>query len=261
MNNQQKRLHNKLQYEGRVFQTNYDGEVIVLEYTNSKDILVQFKETGYQKKTQLGNMLSGLIKDESKVFTHNVEGIVYGDEVGRSKLPEYSCWLGVLERCYDPKWHEDKPTYKGCTVSNNFKQFPYFKEWCNNQIGFKSIDDRGLPFHLDKDILVKGNKQYNENVCVFIPHDINTLLLQGGRSKDNLPLGVSLSSNKEKYLACVNKGGISVKLGTFNTVEQAFNAYKEHKEEYIKEVANKWKDFIDNRVYTKLMQYETNIDD
>ena len=50
-------------------------------------------------------------------------------------------------------------------------------------------------------------------------------------------------------------------LGRYNTPEQAFLAYKIAKESYIKEVAEKWRDQIDPRVYNTLMNYEVNIDD
>ena len=50
-------------------------------------------------------------------------------------------------------------------------------------------------------------------------------------------------------------------LGMFKTVEEAFQAYKQAKEAYIKEVANKWKDQIDNRVYKALMNYQVEITD
>lgn len=261
MNNKEKVAHNKAKYEGKIFPTNYDGEVRVLEYINSKNILIEFIDTQYQKKAQLGNLLSGLIKDYSISFMHNIEGLVYGDEVGRSKLPEYSRWKSMLERCYDHKRHLVDPTYKDCTVSDNFKQFPYFKDWCNVQIGFNSKDDKGKPFHLDKDILVKGNRQYNENVCVFVPHDINTLLSQGGHSKGELPVGVYHSATKGKYLSCLNRYGNNVKLGTFTTIEDAFKAYKQAKEAHVKEVVNKWKSMVDIRVYETLMDWSISIND
>lgn len=261
MNNKEKVAHNKAKHEGKIFPTNYDGEVKVLEYINSKNILIEFIDTQYQKKAQLGNLLSGLIKDDSISFMHNIEGLVYGDEVGRSKLPEYSRWKSLLERCYNDKYHVNKPTYKDCTVSDNFKQFPYFKDWCNAQIGFNSKDDKGKPFHLDKDILVKGSRQYNENVCVFVPHDINTLLSQSSHSREELPLGVSHSCTKGNYVACLNKYGNNIQLGTFNTAEEAFQAYKQAKEHHVKEVANKWKGQIDMRVYETLMDWSININD
>ena len=52
-----------------------------------------------------------------------------------------------------------------------------------------------------------------------------------------------------------------VYLGTFNTPEEAFCAYKEVKEAYIKDVADKWKDRIDPRVYDALMNYQVEITD
>ena len=50
-------------------------------------------------------------------------------------------------------------------------------------------------------------------------------------------------------------------LGFFNTEIEAFNAYKQAKENYLKELANKWKSQIDERAYNALMNYEVNIDD
>ena len=261
MNNKERLVFNKARYEGSTFPTNYGGEVKVLEYVNNKNILIEFTDTNHQKVVQVVNLLSGLIKDNSKSFLYSVEGIVFGNEEGRTKLLEYSRWLGILERCYCSKFHLDSPTYKDCTVSNNFKQFPYFKEWCNNQIGFNSIDSKGNPFHLDKDILIKGNKEYSENVCVFVPQEINCLLLSGIKGRGKYPIGVFKSTTEGKYVACINRGGISTKLGTYSSPEQAFYTYKIAKEEYIKVIANIWKDKIDIRVYETLMDYKINIDD
>ena len=50
-------------------------------------------------------------------------------------------------------------------------------------------------------------------------------------------------------------------LGYYITAEEAFYAYKQAKEAHIKEVANKWKDQIDIRVYEALMKYEVEIMD
>ena len=48
---------------------------------------------------------------------------------------------------------------------------------------------------------------------------------------------------------------------TFNTEIEAFNAYKQTKESYLKELANKWKDKIDARAYNALMNYQVEITD
>ena len=60
----------------------------------------------------------------------------------------------------------------------------------------------------------------------------------------------------------VNKNkGRSEYLGYFKTELEAFNAYKEAKESFIKEQAEKWKSQIDERAYFALMNYEVHIDD
>ena len=50
-------------------------------------------------------------------------------------------------------------------------------------------------------------------------------------------------------------------IGIYATPEEAFYAYKQAKEAYIKEVASKWKHEIDTRVYEALMNYEVEITD
>ena len=50
-------------------------------------------------------------------------------------------------------------------------------------------------------------------------------------------------------------------LGVFNTELEAFNAYKQAKETFIKEQANKFKSQIDDRAYNALMNYTVEITD
>ena len=63
-------------------------------------------------------------------------------------------------------------------------------------------------------------------------------------------------------MARVNKNkGTQEHLGYFNTELEAFKAYKQAKESFVKEQAEKWKSQIDPRAYNALMNYEVNIDD
>jgi len=50
-------------------------------------------------------------------------------------------------------------------------------------------------------------------------------------------------------------------LGCFSTAKEAFLAYKNFKESYIKQVAEQYKSQIDPRAYKALLEYEVNIDD
>ena len=50
-------------------------------------------------------------------------------------------------------------------------------------------------------------------------------------------------------------------LGYFKTEIEAFKAYKQAKESFIKEQANVWKSQIDIRAYEALMNYQVEITD
>ena len=244
--------------EGDVFKTKSYGDLIITKYVNSKAVCVKFVVTGYETTTKASNVIAGSVKDR---LLPTVYGIgITGDiqvNVNGQYLKEYKIWKRVLCRCYSVGYQKVQPTYIDCSVSENFRYLEYFKEWCNNQIGFNSVDEKGKPFALDKDILVKGNRVYNEDVCVFVPQEVNLLFTKRDKSRGEYPIGVSFHKSRGMLTATLN----NKYLGYFNTAEQAFQVYKTAKEAYIKEVANKWKDKIDSKVYEALMNYEVHIDD
>ena len=61
--------------------------------------------------------------------------------------------------------------------------------------------------------------------------------------------------------ACISRYNKNVTLSVHDYPMEAFYAYKAAKEVYIKEVANKWRDKIDPRVYEALMNWEVSADD
>ena len=123
----------------------------------------------------------------------------------------------------------------------------------------KGFDKSG--FQLDKDILVKGNKLYSPDTCLFVPKEINTLLTHRRKDKGLYPVGVSYKPRINRYRAQISKFKKVIHLGCFITPEEAFQAYKTAKEAYIKEVAEIYKDQIDPRVYEALMNYQVEITD
>ena len=66
---------------------------------------------------------------------------------------------------------------------------------------------------------------------------------------------------KNVYVANIKINGRQSYLGYFKTPKEAFEVYKIAKENYIKEVANKWKAQISNKVYQALMNYQVEITD
>lgn len=175
---------------------------------------------------------------------------------------EYDAWFGMLKRCYSSKFQLANPTYTGCSVSENFKHYSFFYEWCQEQKGFDTQDERGKSWHLDKDLLAKGSKVYSEGVCVFVPHRLNSMVVSCKASRGIYPVGVSWDIKHLNFKAsCQSGDGVLKNLGHYRTVEQAFLAYKTFKEAYIKQVANEYKDKLDPRAYQALLNYRVEITD
>ena len=164
---------------------------------------------------------------------------------GGKKCKEYRLWSDMLKRCYSKNYLADRPTYEGCTVSDNFKVYSYFYEWCHRQIGFGNVD-----WSLDKDLLSDGRKQYHEDTSIFLPNIINTALAKG--TAGELP-GTTLVHGK--YQSQIYHQNKFVYLGRFDTKEEASAAYMVAKIQRIKWLAQQFKDALDPRAYLALMDY------
>ena len=201
-------------------------------------------------------------KSDKLVRGIGIKGMTYFTKIGGKNVKEYDLWSSMLERCTQKCW-DKYPTYTGVTCSENFKSYTYFYEWCQTQVGFKSKDENGKSWNLDKDLLVKGNKVYSEDTCVFVPLRLNSLLIKCDTSRGEWPIGVCLPNNSKKFksVCCTNGTRKQKHLGLFNTPQEAFLAYKTFKEALIKEVANEYKEQLDSRVYEALMNYEVNEND
>ncbi len=152
--------------------------------------------------------------------------VYYTTESGKlTRCPYYSAWTRMLNRCYSEKYHKIKPTYIGCSVSNEWRLFSNFREWMKTQ------DWQGK--QLDKDILISGNKEYSAEACVFISNSINSLLISNQARRGIYPQGVSLCKKSGKYQAQCWDGGMNKTLGLFSTIDEAEAAYCEKKSQAI----------------------------
>lgn len=185
----------------------------------------------------------------------------YPTHDGNKDLKEYKVWQDMLGRCTENVWVKH-PSYIGVTCSDNFKHYSYFYEWCQTQIGFMNRDEKGRYWHLDKDLLAKGNKIYSEDVCVFLPQKVNNLLIKRDIGRGSNVIGVYWNEQKRKFISqCSNGSGIQKHLGGFETWEKAFLTYKTFKESYIKQVTEEYRTQLDPRAYQTLLNYTVEITD
>lgn len=161
----------------------------------------------------------------------------------------YFVWRSMIERCYSAKYHEKCPTYIGCSVANEWHDFQDFAEWFYNN----PYTDKG--YHLDKDILIKGNKVYSSETCCLVPQELNKLLTSRDRARGVYPEGVSLKKGQSRFLSQISIEGKRKHLGYFDCPNKAHQAYKKAKERNVRDMAVKWRDRIADNVFNALMNW------
>lgn len=176
------------------------------------------------------------------------------DENGKNKK-SYVYWSNMLKRCLNKKYQDIQPTYIGCSVCDEWITFENFERWFDKN--YYSCNEETMC--LDKDILVKGNKTYSPDTCVFVPKFINNIFTFNNVNRGNLPMGISI--NDDVYQVIFKQFGKSTYIGNFKDKDLAFQAYKLEKEKYIKLVADKYKDSIPTKLYDAMYKYKIEITD
>lgn len=148
---------------------------------------------------------------------------------GKLKLvwicPFYSRWKDMLKRCYSDKFHSKRPTYKGCTVCDEWLTFSNFKSWMETQ--------RWEDCQLDKDLLIEGNKVYSPETCVFVHRTVNMFTTDHGVARGEYMIGVNWHKANSKFRSmCRNPfTGKQEHLGLFDNELDTHLAWKKRKHE------------------------------
>ena len=244
---------------------NFGSKMIIKEYRSAKDLDVYFPEYDWTfEHVKYDQFKKGKIKCP---YERRYYGVGYLGE-GKYKVFEngrdtdkYKIWHGMLMRCYDPKYQERHPSYKGCKVEDHWLNFQNMGEWIESNY----YEISGETMCLDKDILYKGNKVYSRETCIFVPKRINSLFTKRDNARGDSPIGVYPVPSGNYQVHCNNGYGKLDYLGTYLTKEEAFQVYKQYKEKVIKEVIDSYKGKIPEPFYSRLREvmynYEVNIND
>lgn len=147
----------------------------------------------------------------------------------RVKCPFYRAWSSMLERAYSMKWKHKYPWYEDCTVCEEWLTFSNFRLWMEKQ-PWKGN-------HLDKDLLVMGNKEYSPETCVFIDQRVNKFFTEKLSVDRGLPIGVTLHNTTGRFIARCHNTPVREYLGVFDTPQEAHQAWLTRKLELAKLLA------------------------
>lgn len=247
-------MHSRKVFQGQVYKNISGSEFVVLDYKDSKNVMVQFlDDTRYEISVKSSDILRGKIKNPLFPSVSGVGFIGIGphkSEDGKGRPTKaYTHWSSMLNRCYA---HGSGASYEDCFVCEEWHSFQNFANWAVTQVGYNTAG-----WELDKDILSKGNKEYNPECCRFVPKRLNLLLMKSASRRGEYPIGVYFHKASQKYMA--RCGGEY--LGLYETANDAFYSYKKRKEEIIKQVAQDYVGIVCDDVIIALMAYEVSVDD
>lgn len=242
--------------EDRIGEISYNNQGLkmeIIEYHNHKNVKIRF-EDGEEAIVQYGHFKRGSVKSKKN---KNIFGVGNSNGVDEQvfKLPSYDCWYRMMRRCYDEKLHKRQPKYIGCKVDEVWHDFINFKKWYDENY-YEINEDRT---ELDKDILNKGNNTYSPDNCIFVPKFINTMFTKANNRRGDLPIGVSRKNGK--YCSYIRINNKLNHLGMYSDPLEAFEVYKKTKEGHIKQVADKYKDQIPQKLYDAMYNYKVEITD
>jgi len=237
---------------GDTFLTNQGGSVIVLSYRGYDKIVIQHMDMhGHICRVRSQSLKEGRIKNP---FHPSVVGVgyvgvgEYDKYIGRKPTAAYLSWKSMLTRAYCKKFHRKYSWYSQCSVDKKWHNFQNFAEWFYRQ---PNAGKKG--FHLDKDLIIIGNKKYSEETCSFVPAAINCLFSDHRIERGEYKTGVS--KQYSKFCSHLNIDGKLTHLGTYNTEYEAWKAYTEAKCENAKVLAKRYEHVINAKVYENLINW------
>lgn len=238
----------------------------VVDYENARNVTIQWFDCGSFEICTSGNLIKGAVKYLNKPSVFGVGYIGYGKFVpgekrlqdGQVRLNKYihRHWRHVLERTVAGR---DIKRYEDCSVTPEWYNLQNFADWAAEQKNSTKVEDNGRLYHLDKDMVSKGNRVYCPDYCVFIPNEVNAFYTKKDLGNTGYP-GVNYikpasSGAKEGYIARCTIGKEREYLGYYDNAEEAFYQYKEAKEKAAKLLASKWENKIDDRVIEYLNNF------
>ena len=172
-------------------------------------------------------LVCGIGINDADYVVQRKETVGYVDGKRKQKqvwtCPYYRIWASMIDRCYSDKTQNKNPTYRGCSVSEEWLTFSVFKGWMEKQ----NWEGR----HLDKDLLFEGNKIYSADTCVFVTQAVNNFTLDSGAARGEGLIGACWNQVRGKFKSrCRNPLTRKTEfLGYFDCEQEAHEAWRKRK--------------------------------
>ena len=239
---------------GDIYDTK-DGKLEIRVVCSADEVVCRFIDTDSFDVFSKSNIISGRVKNRNKPSVAGVGYLGYGPykSAENGKLTtHYMRWNGMLSRCYSPT-SPAYPVYggNGVTVCKEWHNFQNFAKWYDE---YKYKEDG---WHIDKDLLKKGNKVYCPEFCCIIPRQINQALVSRTALRGEHAIGVTLDKESNRYICQLNIGVMgNLPRKSYKTEIEAYGEYKTAKETYLVSLAYEWRGRVHPKVLRALCDYE-----
>lgn len=245
----------KKEREGQIFINKWGTQIKVINYIDCDNVEVEFLNHNCKKSTHWSQLKKGTVLSPYDKTKYDIGYLGEGEYFHKTHEKIYNHWHDMLRRCYSEEYKTKHPTYLGCYVNEEWHNFQNFAQWYEDN--YYQVENEEM--QLDKDILMKNNKEYGPDVCCFVPKTINSLFTKTNVKRGSLPIGISIKKNR--YIVQIQKYGKVYHLGSFKDIDKAFECYKQEKEKYIKEIADNYQYIIPDVLYQALYNWEVEIND
>lgn len=229
-----------------------DGTMMkIVEYYGARNVIIEFQdEHKCRLRVEYGNFKKGNVKNpyHKLLYGRGYIGIgEYQQSINRKATREYDMWRRMFDRCYSGKY----PAYNDCEVCKEWWNFQNFAKWYTEHY----YEIPGQVMQIDKDWLCIGNRLYCPEHCCIAPHLINACLLTHPKVNNaELPNGISYTAS-HRFKARCSLEGKRKDLGTYDTVSEAWEAYKNCKIKYVESLSTRFKDYIPKDLYDAVNNY------
>ena len=220
----------------------------ILSYTRPKVVLGL--STGEEIEVYWSSLRKGLIHSRMEPKIAGIGFLGVGPYSCGEDAYAYSKWTGIITRSAGEDIPAKYPEYVDVVCDPEWYNFQNFARWFYSQKGHDVFG-----WHIDKDLLSQDSKIYGPDTCCIIPQEINNAIPKDV-ARGNYPRGLKKKKGYDGFFVRVGKYGKKTEVGYYKDEQEAIAAYIKAKEDYIKELAETFKDQIEPRVYEALMNYK-----
>jgi len=239
--------------EGTSHYNKWYEKYTIIQVLARNNILIQFEDSNFLIKVKDKNLIKGDMSNPNRITTCGVGFTGYGEhKINENgvKTKAYIKWQAMLDRVYGVT-NREKKCYVGCSVDEHWFNFQNFAKWFYKEI--PKIQGYTGKVCLDQDLLTVGNTVYSPENCCLIPYELNIAI--------KLAKTIYHDKRKNTFNMTMTKTYDSDRGLTFTAhsknKEKCIESYSKAKDEYIKQLGIKYKNFLSEKVFLACSNFNT----